>query len=311
MGRRRALSPFTYLLLCVVVGSALAGFGQQAAPSGQAAGKKPTSPQTAPPTPQAAPGTKQGAPVTQTRQKLILTDGSDQIVREWQRNGERVRYFSLERNEWEELPASLVDWKATEEANRAEQAATAEKAAEAAQIERENKQEWLGPELVPGVRLPNNSDGLFVVADGKPLPLPKQQAGSRLDKGRLAANVALPIPVLKSRTLVEIPGARAAVRLAAPLEALFAAGRARDDSRYALALLKPKGNVRQVETIEVGMLGRNPTHAGDYLELDSQTIAPGVFKLTPRRPILPGEYAVVEFIGKDLNMYMWDFAVEK
>jgi len=301
-------------LLSVVVGCALAGFGQ--APEQQAVGKETPAPQTsspakqtAPAAKQAGPGAKQAAPVAQTRQKLVMKDGTDQIVRELQRNGDRVRYFSMERNEWEEVPASLVDWKATEEANRAEQAATAEKTAEAATVDRETKETWLGPELVPGVRLPNNSDGLFVVAAGKLVPLPKQQAGSRLDKGRLATNVILPIPVLKNRSLVEIPGARAAVRLAAPLEALFAAGRARDDSRYALALLKTKGNVRQVETIEVGMLGRNPTHAGNYIELDSQTIAPDVFKLTPRRPIPPGEYAVVEFIGKDLNMYMWDFAV--
>jgi len=177
-------------------------------------------------------------------------------------------------------------------------------------VDRAAKDDWLGPELVPGVRLPNNSDGLFVVAGGKLVPLPKQQAGARVDKGRLATNVILPVPVLKNRNLVEIPGARAAVRLDAAPEALFAAGRASDDSRYVLARLKPKGEARQVEAIEVNMLGRNPTHSGDYIELDSQTIAPDVFKLTPRRPIPPGEYAVVEYLGKNLNMFMWDFAVD-
>ena len=42
--------------------------------------------------------------------KLVLTDGSFQIVREYQRQGDRVRYFSTERAEWEEIPDSLVDW---------------------------------------------------------------------------------------------------------------------------------------------------------------------------------------------------------
>ena len=32
--------------------------------------------------------------------KLILKDGNFQLVREYQRNGERVRYYSLERADW-------------------------------------------------------------------------------------------------------------------------------------------------------------------------------------------------------------------
>src|SRR5258708_12905912 len=42
--------------------------------------------------------------------KLMLTDGTYQLVREYQRNGEHVRYFSMERGDWEEWPASMVDW---------------------------------------------------------------------------------------------------------------------------------------------------------------------------------------------------------
>src|ERR1700704_4311767 len=48
--------------------------------------------------------------------KLMLADGTYQLVREYQRNGDHVRYYSMERGAWEELPTAMVDWAATAKA---------------------------------------------------------------------------------------------------------------------------------------------------------------------------------------------------
>src|ERR1039458_3859282 len=46
--------------------------------------------------------------------KLYLTDGTYHLVREYQVQADRVRYFSVERSEWEEIPLDMVDLKRTQ-----------------------------------------------------------------------------------------------------------------------------------------------------------------------------------------------------
>ena len=46
--------------------------------------------------------------------KLYLKDGTFQVVREYQVDQDRVRFYSVERSEWEVIPLDLVDLKRTE-----------------------------------------------------------------------------------------------------------------------------------------------------------------------------------------------------
>src|SRR5260370_26425277 len=63
-----------------------------------------------------------GVPALPRGKKLVLKDGTFQLVRDYQRKGERVRYMSAERGEWEEIPAAMVDWDATAQAAAGEPA---------------------------------------------------------------------------------------------------------------------------------------------------------------------------------------------
>ncbi len=76
-------------------------------------------PQTPKPKPPAN-TTATAAPGAERGKKLVLKDGTFQLAREYKRNGERVRYFSAERGDWEELPAAMIDWEATAKAEAAD-----------------------------------------------------------------------------------------------------------------------------------------------------------------------------------------------
>ena len=45
--------------------------------------------------------------------ELVLKDGTFQMAREYSVEGDRLRYWSVERSQWEEIPENLVDWDAT------------------------------------------------------------------------------------------------------------------------------------------------------------------------------------------------------
>jgi len=82
--------------------------------------------QQAPPSKQAAGDDATAASRLTRGKKLVLKDGNFQLVREYERKGDRVRYYSLERASWEEIPAAMVDWDATSKAQ-----ADSDKASEA------------------------------------------------------------------------------------------------------------------------------------------------------------------------------------
>src|SRR5277367_6044334 len=86
--------------------------------------------------------------------KLYLKDGSFHLVREYQVLEDRVRFYSVERDEWEEIPLELMDLKKTESEIKRKQEAIQEEHRQLAaedQAVREQRKEVESIPQEPGV----------------------------------------------------------------------------------------------------------------------------------------------------------------
>jgi hypothetical protein len=261
--------------------------------------------------------------------KLVLKDGTFQLARDYQRNGERVRYLSAERGDWEEIPAAMVDWDATAKAAVAEQAdedALAKKVHAQEQAQRIETMMDVDASLqvAPGVFLPPG-EGMFLI-DGKSVK-PLEQVGSQVktDKKQYLKQVLSPIPIVPSKQNVQIPGTRASVRLTGG-QAEFYLREAPPDPDRTTPIVKSsrpgesgpevelvratvKGNKRQLESIK-SLFGEQMEEKRNSISIQRWEIAPTVFRFTLGEPLPPGEYALAEILPDGMNLFVWDFGVD-
>ena len=261
--------------------------------------------------------------------KLMLTDGTYQLVREYQRNGEHVRYFSMERGAWEELPASLVDWNAT-----ARTEAEMEKESKEL-VEKVHKQEEArrmdnvadidaSLRVGDGAFLPSG-EGMFVV-EGKTIRI-LDQAGSEMktDKKRVIAEVLSPVKVVPGKQTVVMQGAHAAVRLRtdhpefylreAPPDpnttSSIQRSRRAGESGPDVELVRTKvgRNNRVLESIST-LFGQAVSENRNEISMQRWEVAPNVYRFTLSQSLPPGEYVLAEVLEEGLNLYVWDFGLD-
>ncbi len=163
--------------------------------------------------------------------RLILKDGSYQIVKQYEVVGDRVRYISAERGgDWEELPASLVDWAATEAWAKAhapgaagpvitDQTAAPPGSKAAAEIDKEAREERAEemarmPTVSPGLRLPD-LDGVFILDtfQGEPELIDVLQNSGGLNTGTPHNVLRSVIPGGGSKQVIQLEGYKAKVQL--------------------------------------------------------------------------------------------------
>jgi hypothetical protein len=157
-------------------------------------------------------------------QRLILKDGSYQVITKYQKVGDRVRYFSAERGQWEEVPAVLVDWAATEQwakdhapgAQAAPPPPVSPAIPEAAEIDKEEQHARARtPDVSPGLRLPDQ-DGVWVLDTFHDQPelvaLAQNSASVDRQTGHNVLRATLN-PLGGIQQNVQIPGATSKVKL--------------------------------------------------------------------------------------------------
>src|ERR1700730_622710 len=92
--------------------------------------------------------------------RLYLKDGDYQLVREYQVLSDRVRYFSTERGDWEEIPLELVDLDRTKK-----DAADRQAAIEAEAKEQDVEDKAIRSERQEAARVPVGPGVYYVVGD--------------------------------------------------------------------------------------------------------------------------------------------------
>ena len=245
--------------------------------------------------------------------KLILTDGTYQLAREYAVEGERVRYWSLERSQWEEIPSSLVDWDATHKAEAEQVSRDAElkakiRSSQLAQLTRDIDVDR-SLEIKPGLFLPD-AIGFYALDRNKLIREMKQsEAVLKTSTGREVEKIMSGVSLIPSKKTLEIPGERAAMRLATSEPEFFFRPADRREPRFRLLRAQIKGGRRLIDTISVRVTGEEK-HNATEIEIQTWIPATGVFRYTVDQRLEPGEYAFVEMTADGISGYVWDFGID-
>jgi hypothetical protein len=281
--------------------------------------------------------------------RLILKDGSYQLARDYQIVGDRVRFLSQERGEWEELPSDLVDWDAThkwekEHADLVEQdSSPAMKDAEAIdkeEAEERGEQSARMPTVAEGLELPDE-DGVFVLDtyQGTPELVELTPADMSLDT-KSRKGIAVLNPMATQKANMELEGAHSRIHLHVNDPAIYLSLGVEDEkepvlthpitvntngakavngkhgahspqSGFAIVKVDERQAVRIVGAVHVSPTGE-VTQDENTIATKSELL-PGKrwLKIEPQEKLTIGEYALVEILSpSDISDSVWDFRVD-
>jgi hypothetical protein len=238
--------------------------------------------------------------------KLYFKDGSDQLVREYKVENDRVNFYSIDRDDWEEVPLSLVDLEKTQHEIKARADAVREDAAAQdaeEKAERAARKEVASVPVEPGVYLIEEQN----VGASKLTLMKVGESKIVTDKRRSVLKVISPVPLIPGKATLELDGPHSQQGTANRSPEFYI--RLSDEERFGiLRMAAHKGN-RVVEKLTIQPVVKETVQEPDLVEVFRQQVAAGLFKIWPQKPLEPGEYAVVQYSMDKVDMQVCDFFI--
>jgi hypothetical protein len=235
--------------------------------------------------------------------KLYLKDGTFHLVREYQVEGDRVKFYSVERSDWEEMPADLLDLKRTE----------AENAARAAKLEEENKivaeeDKARRAQDREVMKIPQDP-GAYLIEDNKLRIFQAAESKVHTDKRRTVLKVLSPVPLVSGKATVELDNAHSTNVVKDSRPEIYIQLSA--DEQFGIIKLTPKGEVRIADKLSIVPVTKEVVDDIDLVPIFRKQMSDNLlYKIWPEQAMENGEYAVVQFTPGKTNMQIWDFAVK-
>jgi|SRR5579871_3038779 len=233
--------------------------------------------------------------------KLYLKDGTYQLVREYQAQADRVRFYSIDRDEWEEIPRDLVDLDKTASEMKAREAAVKE--VSAANAAEEKAERDAANEIA---RVPQEL-GVYLIEDDKLTPIKAAESKIVNDKKRTVLKIMSPLPLVSGKATVELDGPHATIGTANREPQFYI--RLSEEERFGLIRLGDHKGNRVVEKLTIVPVSKENIEEADFVDTFRQQVGDLFFRIWPEKPLAPGEYALIEYTEGKVNMQVWDFFI--
>ncbi|QOY89709.1 hypothetical protein [Paludibaculum fermentans] len=233
--------------------------------------------------------------------KLYLKEGGYHSVTEYKVLEDRVRYYSAERGDWEEIPLDLVDLKKTEGERKSR--VEAEKKDAAIEDAEEKFDRALKREIS---RIPVDS-GVYFVENDKVVEVKTAEMKMRGDKKRSILKAMSPLPIISNKAVLELPGENSAVSVPELVPNFYF--RIANVQRFSIVRLKPGKGTREVAVWIRQPVTNLVSFEMDLVEVFRQQLSDDLYKVWPTKPLTPGEYAMVQYAEGEGEIQIWDFRV--
>ena len=281
--------------------------------------------------------------------RLILKDGTYQMVRQYQIVGDRVRYLSQERGDWEELPANLVDWDATRKWEQEHANLSGDESSpgmkEAAEVDAEEAtaradEKARMPQVAPGLELPDQS-GVFVLDTFQGTPELVTLQSNDLDINARSRNgLGMLNPLAGARIRLALQGEHAKVHLHVNDPSFYLSlpapagtepvlshpitiktvnptaddnrvkGAESPSSQFAVVRLDERLAERRLGPVQIGADGKIVQNSNVIPTKVEILAGKRWMRVQVTQKLLIGEYALVEILSpSEMNVSVWDFRV--